>query len=174
MFLELFDKIILVHATGETGITYKSTDGTEQTMNIDHAYRAINFHSTTSESYYPVLTDVHENYNYGGVVFGDGDKDEVYNDYALSGNVITGITCSANKTVSVSDNVVTITVEYTITNNNQEAITINEYGVKSAPHSSYYKASYVGLIIRNKLAFPLVIEAGGVGQYTCELKFAIQ
>lgn len=106
-----------------------------------------------------------------GVILGDGNTSPTIEDYSLSGNQITGFTYSNVITKeSIGDGLGRLTCVYTITNNNDEAITISEIGLVTLAYVN--SAYYPWLYERTVLDSPVTIEAGGVGQvqYIIEMK----
>ena len=119
---------------------------------------------------YPSMYYVRTSY-YGdsGVVFGTGTTPPTIDDYCLSGDLITGISCSAVVSNADDDNGVTTTAVYTVTNANSEDITIGEIGLMASldnTSSSDKKA----FIERTVLDTPITIPAGGVGQVTYTIR----
>ena len=117
-----------------------------------------------------------DNYN---VFFGDGTTEPTIDDYTLSGEFITGITTSYTFDISANDDGSgsAATVKYTITNNNEEAITISEIGIftsiywqSSSSTSSKYTSAAI-LAERTLLETPITIEPGGVGQIAYTITF---
>lgn len=112
-----------------------------------------------------IYTNAIDTYSSGGVLFGDGNTPVTINDYALSGNQITGISAS----VSIEELDEKVTATYTITNNNDTAITISEIA-RNAKSLANSTMSYNFLVDRELVSPAITIEPGGVGQipYTLE------
>ena len=106
-----------------------------------------------------------------GVLFGTGDTPASLDDYKLAGAVIQNIAASIHKTYSYSEAQPSLKAVYTITNNNEAAITIKEVALNLRfDHNS--NGNSTGCIIdRTVLDTPVTIPAGGVGQveYTITL-----
>ena len=100
----------------------------------------------------------------GGVVIGNGTAEPTAEDYSLSGSIITGYSYIANYNRNITDDGVSVTATYTITNNNEEAITVSEIGLLAA----YDNNAYVNKVLleRSLLETPITIEPGGVGKVT--------
>lgn len=103
-----------------------------------------------------------------GVCFGDGTTPVTKNDYKLSGNIITTISTSVNKTFTSDDDNGggTLSAVYTITNTGNNAITISEIGLFNYWYHTNYSNYSTFLLERTLLDRPITIEAGGVGQVT--------
>ena len=105
------------------------------------------------------------------VFFGSGTTPPTIDDYRLEGEIAMNCTCSYVKTSSFAEDGTSCTHEatYTITNNNDEPVTIGEIGIFVCAcwrvnYSSYI--SYPYLYERTVLESPITIPAGGVGQVT--------
>lgn len=110
----------------------------------------------------------------GGIIFGDGNTPPTYNDYTLSGNLITTIATSTTVNKNIDDTGVTITSICTLTNNGSESITVAEVGLIGQLYTSTGAASqksYKALFERTVLETPVTIPAGGVGQVTYTVRF---
>lgn len=102
-----------------------------------------------------------------GVVFGTGDREPTADDYTISGNVVSGISATINRTYEDADDAVRITSVFTITNNNSSEVTIKEAALFAA--ITWYTTSVQNarmMIARMLLESPVTIPAGGVGQVT--------
>lgn len=110
-------------------------------------------------------------------VLGTGTTPPTFDEYSLSGEIITTITSIvASNSYTVEEDGVAITTTWTVSNTGTEAITIGEVGF----YGAYKTAAAVSnsnmsamLIERTVLDEPITIEAGGVGQvtYTVRLKY---
>ncbi len=102
-----------------------------------------------------------------GIILGTGRVAPTYDDYCLSGSVIS--TVSFTKTLSeLAGTTVTNTAIYTITNTGTSPITINEVAYCANLYVSTSKA-YRFLLERTVLPVPLVVEPGGVAQLTYKI-----
>ena len=106
-----------------------------------------------------------------GVLFGTGDTPASLDDYKLAGAVIQNIATSIHKTYSYSEAQPSLKALYTITNNNEAAITIKEVALNLQFDYSSNGSSTGCVIDRTVLDTPVTIPAGGVGQveYTITL-----
>ena len=106
-----------------------------------------------------------------GVLFGTGDTPASLDDYKLAGDVIQNIATSISKTYSYSEAQPSLKALYTITNNNEAAITIKEVALNLQFDYSSNGSSTGCVIDRTVLDTPVTIPAGGVGQveYTITL-----
>lgn len=109
-----------------------------------------------------------------GVVFGSGNVAPTLDDITLSGDLITGLSSSYKYTEAFLDNCVELTILYTLTNNNDESITIGEIAlidmIQNQPQQYYDTYYYPYLIERSVLETPITIPAGGVGQVTYTIR----
>lgn len=106
-----------------------------------------------------------------GVLFGDGNTTPTYDDYYLSGNIVTGFKSTSNVTSETDENGgVTLTSVFTITNNGSEDITIKE-----VCYFGYYGsgATQRCMLDRTVLDSPVTIPTGGVGQVTYSITINI-
>ena len=152
--------------------TYTFTDYQGYTQNICTPYgdNAIDMYK---ELFFPNMGTVLTAYGkWGyGVIFGDSDEAVTGEEHLLRGNVIAGITATSVVSKTFEGNKLTITVEYTITNNNASAITIKEIGYfgctctakTGATNSDRRRAM---LYDRTVLGKPLEIPAAGVARVT--------
>ena len=110
-----------------------------------------------------------------GVLFGDGDTPVTVDDYNIKGNRITNLTVSSNSVVNYSDsNKATMTVNYTVTNNNATDVTIKEIAMfKMTQKSGSNNTAFYLMLDRTVLDSPVTIEAGGIGQvtYTIDMNY---
>ena len=106
-----------------------------------------------------------------GVLFGTGDTPASLDDYKLAGDMIQNIAASISKTYSYSEAQPSLKAVYTITNNNEAAITIKEVALNvQYTHNSNNSTS--GCVIdRTVLDTPVTIPAGGVGQVEYTITF---
>lgn len=120
--------------------------------------------------------------NFGGygLVFGSGNEPATIDDYKLSGDVITGCAYSnaINHSMSDDGSEGAITATYTITNNNDEDITIGEIGLYSEMYWMTKQNTYTCYPVlweRTVLESPITIPAGGVGQvtYTIQMNYPV-
>jgi hypothetical protein len=122
----------------------------------------------SSNNYSPLMSNVRTNYGYGGVVFGTGDTAPTFDDYKLSGDLVTTMSASASVVVTTEDDGYTYVATYTIANTGSADITIKEVGLilQGRSNSSF-------LIERTVLDSPLTISVGGVGQlvYTIRMNY---
>lgn len=103
--------------------------------------------------------------------FGSGTTTPTIDDYRLEGAIAMNCTESHVVETSYAEDGTSATrkITYTITNNNDEPITIGEIGifVCACWCTGYYKyTSYPYLYERTVLESPITIPAGGVGQVT--------
>ena len=151
---------------GIKGAHQLRTDRTSLSLDYTWSYLRLDYNSSIKDSAVGY-----------GVAFGDGNTPVTFDDYKLSGHIITGLTVSYNKVLSHAyDDRATMTVVYTITNNNAEAVTIREIGMFG--HSRYTEQSsseVIMLMDRTVLDSPVTIEPNGVGQvtYTINLNYPV-
>ena len=105
----------------------------------------------------------------GGTVLGTGTTPPTVDDYALSGELVTGYTYMSSVSNEVHEDGQSITALYTITNNNDQPITIGEVGV-IASFTKNSAAAEKALLERTVLDAPITIAAGGVGQLTYTIR----
>lgn len=150
-----------VDVTNVIGSSYKSSTDTWTT-----------FGNTQDNVLCPSLYHVRTAYNsYGGVVLGTGTTQPTIDDYCLSGNLITNISCIAAVSNAGDADGVTTTAVYTVTNTSSEDITIGEIGIIASYRSSQNSQTYKLLLERTVLDAPITIPAGGVGQVTYTIRF---
>lgn len=134
---------------------------------IDYPTSSIQIGQTNSRNYYtPNMNVVKTQYGgtgYGGVIFGTGTTPPSIDDYKLSGEVVSTITCTAAVTKTADDAGVTYQGLYTITNTGNNDVTIGEVAIICAIRSTY---GWDMLLERTVLDEPLTIPAGGIGQVT--------
>ena len=102
-----------------------------------------------------------------GVVFGTGDVEPTADDYTISGNVVSEISATVNRTYEDADNALRITSVFTITNNNSSEVTIKEAAlfIEAVWYTTSSQRAKM-MIARMLLESPVTIPAGGVGQVT--------
>lgn len=104
----------------------------------------------------------------GGVCFGTGRKAITLDDYFLSGNLITSL--SGTSVISyehdTTNNLITVTGVYTVTNGSSDNAVVGEMGVIANIRSDYY------LIDRTLLDEPITIPPGEIAKITYTIKFA--
>ena len=170
MFTSNYYKGILkIHNPG--GVTkYKGLTGVEQTnggysdwMNLGGALSA----TTARQAYIKNLQTTFS--SNGGVVLGTGTTPPSLDDYALSGELITGYTYTSSVKNEVHEDGQSITASYTITNNGSQAFTIGEVGL-IASFTGSASAAAKALLERTVLDEPITIAAGGVGQLTYTIR----
>lgn len=123
--------------------------------------------SLSDNKYIANLAQVRTSLTPGGVYFGTGDKEPTFDDYAISGEIISTIAASANVVATPDDDGCTFVSTYTVTNNGSAPVTIKEVCL-------YYRAPSEGLFLveRTLLDTPVTIDAdGGVGQVTYTIRF---
>ena len=104
--------------------------------------------------------------SYPGVIIGTGTTPPALDDYCLSGDLITTFTGSVNITQELTDDGVSYTALYTITNIGTESFTIGEIGMYGGVTSGV-----AVLLERTVLDSPITIPAGSVGQVTYTIRF---
>ena len=171
MFTKNYYKGILkIH--NPAGVTkYKGLTGVEQThggysdwMNLGGAISA----TTARQAYIKNLQTTFS--SNGGVVLGTGTTPPTLDDYALSGELITGYTYMSSVSNEIHEDGQSITASYTITNNNAEPFTIGEVGV-IASFTKNATAAEKALLEHTVLDEPVTIPAGGVGQLTYTIRW---
>jgi hypothetical protein len=122
---------------------------------------------SSSNTSAPNMGVVQTDYAYkGGIVFGTGSAEPTFDDYRLSGDLITTISSSASVTATLDDDGCTFVGTYTLTNTGSDGITVKEIGLLMSNNSGP-----VMLIERTVLDEPVTIPAGGVGQVTYTIRF---
>ncbi len=94
-----------------------------------------------------------------GVIFGDGDTPASYNDYKLSGNIITDFTASSQANAFIADGAVYNEATYNITNTGAANIVIKEIGISLYDNYHVYRI----LITHDVFEAPIVIAPGSTG-----------
>ena len=116
-----------------------------------------------------VKTDLIKNTQ--GVLFGTGDTPASLDDYKLAGDMIQNIAASIHKTYSYSEAQPNLKALYTITNNNEAAITIKEVAL-NVQYTYNSNGNISGCVIdRTVLDTPVTIPAGGIGQVEYTITF---
>ena len=107
-----------------------------------------------------------------GVVFGTGNNPASINDYWISGDLINNISVLNIYRRYSTENSSIYTVDYNITNNNSQPITIKEIGVLGI---GVYNQSSKALILteRTVLDEPVVIQPNEIGVVSHTITFAI-
>ena len=169
----------LVSVTGDNPVqkdSYGEIDGGSTDTNFLLNY-LVGRHMKAAKSALVHHTNYVTNFSVSyGVCFGNGTAPESYNDYTMSGELMTSYTESQTITGSEDELGCTKTALYTITNSGSEPFTISEVGligyvyVRSADYSSRYIYDNI-LLERTLLDVPITIEAGGVGQVTYTLRY---
>lgn len=140
--------------------------GNEWTYPIGPSGSSVGVNNNKSGScvdlYYTLNNGVLSQYTPSGVVFGTGNTPPTVDDYALAGDIVTGLVASKSYTYTKDDNGVTYEVVYTLTNSTSNDVTIAE--VATMAHSA------ACLIERTVLEEPVTIPAGGVGQVTYTIR----
>lgn len=111
----------------------------------------------------------------GGVIFGNGTEPVMFDDYCLSGDIISTFTYATAMSYKYDDDGVTVSATYTLTNTGSEPFTISEIGLIATsytPGRGYQNNSTVNecLIERTLLDEPVTIPAGGVGRVTYTIR----
>lgn len=172
MFTNNWYKILGVAMTYATNtVKFVAYDGTAtKEISDSYAVSSLKFGDNTSSA--PYLGKVLKQSNSAGVLFGNGDTPPTMEDYKLSGDIISDFTYSAAISKDSTDNGVSITATYTITNTSSSEIVIKEIGVVGKLVSSNYSGpQYIGLLDRTVLDTPVTIPAGGVGQVVYTITF---
>ena len=148
-----------------TKAVFKNLNGANYTADRAHCYFAANSNTVVTNV---ALGSVRDDFKtYGGVIFGTGTTPPSIDDYTISGDIITGLNSSAVFDTSFDDAGRTVTTTYTLTNTNDEAVTIGEIASVMGAGSS---SSYAILLERTVLESPITIEPGGVGQVTYTIR----
>lgn len=138
--------------------------------NVLQTIKGIDVSNNVTDSNYSKETG-----SYGCIVFGSGNTPATIDDYKLSGDPIQNISYSYanNSTYNEDGSATNLSYNYTITNNNDTAITIGEIGMFTeamwkVAYSNYIHNYY--LLERTVLENPITIPAGGVGQVTYNIQ----
>lgn len=173
MFTKNWYKALACAMTGQNtpGCQFKSHQGSD--FKISTASFVVNqIGKNVDKAGTPSLHKVRTAYNtYGGVVFGTGTTPPTKDDYCLSGDLITTISCSSAVDYEFDDTGITFTAIYTITNTGSSDITIGEIGLMCGLYSdSDTNALYKSFVERTVLDTPVTITAGGLGQVTYTIR----
>lgn len=105
---------------------------------------------------------------HAGIAFGDGNAEPTLDDLTLSGNLITTLSGTVSRSVTVGDTGCEDTYVYTLTNTGSDPVTIRELGI----FSSYVAndADTTCLIDRVVLDTPVTIPSGSTGEVTYKFK----
>lgn len=156
---------------GEFGAktTYKMASGnsTEYTSRVfGVGFGATGQTSSYTDGFGPSMKFVTTSGN--GVHFGTGTTEPIFDDYKLSGDVISASKFSYSAVLSSEsdDEGISYTAEYTISNTDSDSFTIGEIGLFT------YATNNIGLFMveRTVLDEPVTIPAGGVGRVTYTIR----
>lgn len=170
MILNAYYKGLAAMFTGGVDDTTKDVTGGNKKVvlssNSSHKSNFLNYSMSLSE-----IATLSMDYpsSGGGVVFGTGDTPPTLNDYKLAGDIVTGLSWSANKAAEQVEGGAGITVTFTVTNNNDSEVTIREVGYVGR-HNNAVTTAYAVLLDRTVLEAPVTIPAGGVGLITYTVK----
>lgn len=143
--------------------------GSERNLSVGYGWIGT---GSSSDSYCPIgYVRTNLTGTAGFVAFGTGTTPPTLDDYTLSGNIVTGISTTAKVSGGFTDSGTEVSATYTITNNNDTAVTIGEIGAFGASGSTTGKGV---MLERTVLESPITIEPGGVGQVTYTLRCDIQ
>lgn len=109
----------------------------------------------------------------GGAIIGTGTTAPTFDDYALSGELISTFSATVSFSSAADNDGVTNTAVYTITNTGSTAFTIGEIGLfvnATNAATSTTGGKYCVLVERSLLEVPVTIPAGGVGQVTYAIR----
>lgn len=160
-------KIYVTNYSGITNILDYQNQG-------NSPYQALMLNSgayNVTQGMAPTLTNVRGavSDSSAGVIFGNGDAAPKPDDYCLSGDIITNLAAICTASRICTDEKVELTALYTITNNNNMAVTLSEVGLFASIRvieSNGGAAKKAHLVERTVLDNPITIEPGGVGQVT--------
>lgn len=159
MVLSNYYKCLAHLMMGLTDYSLIKRDGTEgSTASLSH----FTSHGVFAEAMSYIRTSYA---NTKGTVFGTGTTPPTVDDCTLSGSLVTGISGSVTKSVSVQENSVILTAVYTLINNGTEDVTIGEMAL-FWNYTGSSTATYSILTDRTLLDEPITIPTGGVGQVT--------
>lgn len=156
------DSVIGVDINGSNK-KFKGSNGTNGIYDIP--LTMVSNSSLSGNIYTPNMGIVRTDTYNGGVIFGTGDTAPTFDDYKLSGSMITTITASAAASAVQDNDGCTFVGTYTITNTGDEEITIKEIGLLLNS-----KHGYRHLIERTVLDTSVTIPVGGVGQVTYTIR----
>lgn len=153
-------------------LTYTTVSGT--TVNGQYNNDALHIACNVDHSYVPSIYKLRtslDTSSYPGVYLGNGTIEPTYDDYWLSGDIISTYTYTATVTSAFDDEGLVVTALYTLTNTGSEAFTVNEIGLVGNSNPSSGKGSkYNALLERTLLESPVTIEPGEVGQITYTIR----
>lgn len=139
-----------------TQATLRNYNGSTTNVSPAYANSAINFKN--------ILSGLAASAVVGRVIVGTGDEPPKFDDYKLSGSIISTISGQGNVTVTNDDDGMEYRSLITITNTSAtDEITIKEIGATIGN-------SATGLLDRTVLDSPLIIPPGGVGQVTYTIR----
>lgn len=177
MFLRNWYKALTAEMSNSQSVTGINTSGTanyftpySSTGGVANNTRLVMAGGTpSSNDYTPHMQNVRTSYYQGGVVFGTGDTAPTFDDYKLSGSIVTAINAGASVETTFDDDGCTFVGTYNISNTGSEEITIKEVGL--ILRSAYNNSAI--LVERTVLDTPLTIPAGGIGQvvYTIRMDY---
>lgn len=176
MFLRNYDNFMAAYAVadhyGSNGTSYRRLANSTYTATSTSLFEdgQLNQHTTnggltniqfTGGSYYLFSPAQFTEYS---ICLGNGNTAVTYDDYKLSGDVITNklVRVSRTLTYDAENHKWKITLICTYTNSGDTNITISEWGIYSANQHNYYtysnNSSYYILMFREVLDEPIVIE----------------
>ena len=154
-------------------ITIINTSGTAQTFLGTLGYSAASMGLSTLMKTFATSLTGNGGYAGLGVSFISGGSTPTADDYITDGTFISGLTVNAEVQSAGNSDGHTFTARYSITNNNANAVTIDEVClISGVPGDGRY---WYVLTDRTRLDVPLTIPAGGIGQvsYTINVEFPI-
>ena len=109
-----------------------------------------------------------------GVIFLSGGRSPSRDDYTSDGTIVSNLSINSSDNSYEDENGYVLSKTYVITNNNSNAVTIDEVCWTSAVWYTSSKA-HTFLADRTKLESPVTIEAGGFAQitYTIRLNYPV-
>ena len=124
----------------------------------------------------PHMSNLVKEIGYSGVIIGTGTAPAAFDDYKLSGDLITKFSFSVSVNKKHTESGFEVTALYTITNTNSTEITIGEIGLIANQYTNSTSASYVALLERTVLEEPVTIPPGGIGQveYTIRMNYPVE
>jgi hypothetical protein len=141
---------------------YLNTTNTSPCKQLHHLYNSLGFLGLNTWGTNPEKANT--------VIFGDGDAPVSFDDYKISGSVISGLSVTPSISCEDTDKGYVKRAIYSIVNNNSTAITIKEIGYTGCgAWGSNYAEGYPLLTERTVLEKPLTIEPGGTAQLTYEI-----
>ncbi|MBQ6991048.1 MAG: hypothetical protein IJN58_08320 [Clostridia bacterium] len=163
MILRQFENHV-VALLGQSEVTIQTGASTKDTF-IPHTNGMLFGFSRACETVITSLSSLSM-----GVMFVTGGTAPQKESVWIDGNVVSGISTTVTKETATDDNGVPYTsATYSITNNNASAITIDEVCWLTLIYKTQYGNSpYIA--DRTRLASPITIEPGGIGQVTYTVK----